>query len=217
MKLYELSWGVYPRRVIIYLAEKGISHLERIPVDLVRGENRQSEHLARNPAGTVPVLAISEDVFIRQSTSILEYLEELYPQPNMIGETPADRAFTRDLMSLINESTLLFGVHISHANRLFAGRVAQKSDAADAAWGFYRQRMTTVDQMVKSDEFLNGMHPTIADCALASLVGFANDLYNVPIPSDCGQITAWYARFSARPSATAPAYPPELLALAHSR
>lgn len=217
MKLYELTWGVYPRRVTIYLAEKGISDIERIPLDFFRGENRQPEHLARNPAGTVPVLEISDGVFIRQSTAILEYLEELYPRPNMIGATPLDRAYTRDLMSLINESTLLFGVHISHANRLFAGMVEQKRDAADAAWGFYLNRMTTLDRMVKSDEFLNGAHPTIADCALASLLGFAKDFYNVTIPSDFGRIVDWYARFSARPSAAPPEYPPELIAITHGR
>jgi hypothetical protein len=52
MKLYELTWGVYPRRVIIYLAEKGVSDIERVPLDFLRGENRQPEHLVRNPAGT---------------------------------------------------------------------------------------------------------------------------------------------------------------------
>jgi glutathione S-transferase len=214
MKLYELTWGVYPRRVIIYLAEKGISDLERIPLDFLRGENRRPEHLARNPAGTVPVLEISSGVFIRQSTAILEYLEEIYPRPNMIGETPEARAFTRDLMSLINESTQFFGAFVTHANPLFAGKVEQKRDAAGAAWNFLEQRMTALDQVVRSNEFLNGFYPTIADCSLASLVGFARDFYGVELPPECTHIRQWYARFSTRPSVRPPEYPRELLALA---
>jgi glutathione S-transferase len=204
----------HPRRVIIYLAEKGIRDIERIPLDFFRGENRQAEHLARNPAGTVPVLEISQGVFIRQSTAILEYLEEVYPRPNMIGATPEDRAFTRDLMSLINESTQFFGSYVTHASPLFAAMIEQKRDAANAAWEFYRQRVTALDRMVNGDEFLNAVGPTIADCALASLVGFAKDFYDVAIPPDCGHIIDWYARFSVRPSAAPPEYPPELLAVA---
>jgi glutathione S-transferase len=217
MKLYELIWGVYPRRVIIYLAEKGISDIERIPLDFFRGENRQPEHLTRNPAGTVPVLEISHGVYIRQSTAILEYLEETYPSPNMIGGTPEERAFTRDLMSLINESTQFFGSYVTHASPLFAAMIEQKRDAADAAWEFYRQRMATLDQMIKDADFLNGGYPTIADCALASLIGFARDFYNVAVPPDCRRIIGWYARFSARPSAAPPKYPPELLAITHGQ
>lgn len=134
MKLYELTWGVYPRRVIIYMAEKGISDIERVPIDFLRGENLMSGHLSRNPAGTVPVLETSSGVFISQSTAILEYLEEINPRPNMIGDTLEARAFTRDLMSLINESTQFFGAFVTHANPLFAATVEQKHDAATAAW-----------------------------------------------------------------------------------
>jgi glutathione S-transferase len=217
MKLYELTWGVYPRRVIIYLAEKGISDIERVPLDFLRGENRQPEHLSRNPAGTVPVLEISSGGFIRESTAILEYLEEIYPRPNLIGETPEARAFTRDLMSLINESSQFFGAFVTHANPLFAARVAQRRDAASAAWNFFKQRMTTLDQVVRSDEFLNGGYPTIADCSLASLVGFARDFYGVELPPECTRINQWYTRFSARPSARPPAYPREFLALARGQ
>jgi glutathione S-transferase len=149
--------------------------------------------------------------------AIVEYLEEVYPRPNKIGKTPTDRALPRDLISLINESTLLFRDHVFNANPLFAGRVEQKRDAANAAWEFYGERMVTLDRIVKGDEFLNGVHPTIADCALAELVGFAKDFYNVAIPPDCRHIVEWYARFSARPSAAPPAYRPELLAIAHGR
>ncbi|MBV8454728.1 MAG: glutathione S-transferase N-terminal domain-containing protein [Deltaproteobacteria bacterium] len=217
MKFYELTWGVYPRRVIIYMAEKGIADIERVPLDFLRGENRQTEHLFRNPAGTVPVLEISPGIYVRQSTAILEYLEEVYPRPNMIGETPEARASTRDLMSLINESTQFFGAYVMHSNPLFAGQIEQKHEAANIAWDLYQRRMTVLDQMVRSDEFLNGLHPTIADCSLASLVGFARDLYNLELPPACRRISEWYARFSMRPSVRPPEYPAEFLAIARSR
>jgi len=216
MKLFELTWGLYPRRVIIYLVEKGITDIERVPLDFLRNQHRDSRHLSRNPASTVPVLELSPGVYIRQSTAILEYLEELYPHPNMMGETSEARAFTRDLMSLINESTQWLGLYVMNSNPLFAGRVEQKKDAADAAWDLYQSRMGVLDKIVYSAEFLNDVHPTIADCSLASLIQFSTDFYNVEVP-DCGHIKEWYGRFSARPSAHPPKYPRELLAIARGQ
>ena len=132
----------------------------------------------------------------------------------MIGTSPEGRAFTRDLMSLINESAQFFGLYVMHSKFLFASRIEQKHEAAKAAWELYRQRMAALDQMVLSDEFLNGIHPTIADCSLASLVGFARDFYNVELPRECPRIGEWYAKFSLRPSAGPPEYPVEFLELA---
>jgi glutathione S-transferase len=82
------------------------------------------------------------------------------------------------------------------------------------AWNFFERRMTALDQVVRRDEFLNGFHPTIADCGLAALVGFARDFYGVELPPECTRISQWYTRFSTRPSARPPTYPREFLALA---
>ncbi len=103
MRLYEFNWGIYPRRVLVYLAEKGIDNVDRVSVDMMGGENRQPPFLALNPSGTVPVLEVRPGVIIRQSAAIMEYLEEAYLHPNMIGDTPEKRAATRDLMSMIND------------------------------------------------------------------------------------------------------------------
>ena len=58
MRLYEFDWGIYPRRVLVYLAEKGITDIELVPVDAMNGENHQPPFLALNPSGTVPVLEV---------------------------------------------------------------------------------------------------------------------------------------------------------------
>lgn len=78
MKLYELEWGLYLRRIGIYLAEKGITHVERIAFDLMQGW--PPPELARlSPAGTVPILDTGDGTVIRSSIAILEYLEERFP------------------------------------------------------------------------------------------------------------------------------------------
>lgn len=66
-------------------------------------------------------------------------------------------------------------------------------------WNFFKQRVSMLDPVVLSDEFLNGFRHPVADCSRAALVG------------------QWYRRFSTRPSARAPDYPREFLALARTQ
>lgn len=78
MKLYELPWGPYPRRVTIYLTEKGILNVERIAVD-VMSDWKTPAILALSPAGTLPILDVGDGTAIGPSVAILEYLEERFP------------------------------------------------------------------------------------------------------------------------------------------
>ena len=76
--------ALYSQRVLVYLAEKGITDLDRVHVDLTKGENRQPAFLAVNQASSVPVFDVGTGRIIPQSTSIMEYLKETYPSPDMI-------------------------------------------------------------------------------------------------------------------------------------
>src|SRR4051794_41944270 len=93
MKLYD-SMGPNPRVVRMFMAEKGIE-LPKQPVDLRGGENRQPEHLKRNPIGQLPTLELDDGSYLSEITAICEYLEEKNPNPAMIGSTPEQRAECR--------------------------------------------------------------------------------------------------------------------------
>src|SRR5579884_2261551 len=88
------SVGMNPRMVRFYLIEKGID-LPRQEVDLLGAENRRSEYLQRNPEGQLPALELSDGTLISETAAIMEYLEELHPEPPLIGSTPEERAVTR--------------------------------------------------------------------------------------------------------------------------
>lgn len=81
LTLYAFPWGVYPRRVLIQLREKGATDVDVVDVDMVAGENRAPWFQAINPAGTVPVLRTEAGDLIRESGAIMEYLEEVLPGP----------------------------------------------------------------------------------------------------------------------------------------
>ena len=107
LKLYNFGWGRYPRRVTIYLAEKGISDIEVVEVEFPHRPELWPEGFLfkLNPAHPLPVLDTGKGVLIDQSIAILGYLEELYPSPNMIGETLEEHAQARELVSIFEEAT----------------------------------------------------------------------------------------------------------------
>ncbi len=93
MKLYS-SMGPNPRLVRLFMAEKGLN-IETVPVDLLAGENRKEPFLNKNPAGQLPALELDDGTVISETVAICEYLEELQPQPALIGNSAQERAETR--------------------------------------------------------------------------------------------------------------------------
>lgn len=216
MKLYELDWGLFPRRVTIYLAEKGITGVERVAFDAL--DSWPPPELARlSPAGTVPILETEDGTLIRSSIAILEYLEERYPTPDMLGGTPEARARTREMVSVIDEAANQFVIWGFQGSPIYAGRKKQSREAATLAADNYHARLRLLNTMIAESEgpFVAGPQVTIADCMAAATLQFAESFYGVLVPKAHTALTDWYTCFSSRPSASPPAYPAPLLALAH--
>lgn len=215
MKLYEFNWALYPRRIGIYLSEKGIAGIERIALDAM---DRQSLGQLKTVSslGTVPVLQTEEGLRIRTSIAILEYLEARYPEPNMIGLSLADRARTREAMSIADEAALQFGIWAHKASPVFAGMEEQNPVAARYAAAAYLKQLERLDLILGESQgpFLTGTEITIADCIAMATVQFAAEGYGVPLPERLKRLTAWYKVFQRRPSAVYPAYPAPFLARA---
>jgi glutathione S-transferase len=212
MRLYELAFGLYPRRVSIYLAEKGIAAVKRVSIDLIDWPPANIKEM--NPAGTVPILETDNGVYIRNSIAILEYLEECFPTPTMLGDTPGARARTREMVAIIDEATTLFCVWARKVSPLFAPIESQSAVAGRLASITYNQRLKTLDTFMEErhDEFIAGDKPTVVDCIAYSQLQFARDLYGVQLPAEAPRLVEWFQRFSKRPSAAAEAFPAGLIA-----
>jgi glutathione S-transferase len=101
MRLYAFYRSSASYRVRLGLAHKDIAH-ELVPIALMAGEQRAPEHRARNPIGQVPVLELlggEEPVLLAQSVAILEYLEEVFPEPALLPREPIARARVRELVA----------------------------------------------------------------------------------------------------------------------
>src|SRR3954469_3297213 len=96
MKFYDCATAPSPRRVRIFLAEKGIT-LATVQVDLRNGEQFTDAFRAINPDCTVPALQLDDGTVIADAVAICQYLEELHPDPPLIGSTPQERAVNRGI------------------------------------------------------------------------------------------------------------------------
>src|SRR5262244_3673855 len=96
MKIYDFAGAPNPKKLRVYLAEKGIN-VPMEQVDIISGQNRQPEFLKKNPMGGLPVLEMDDGSHLSESLAIMEYFEELHPEPPMIGKTPQERAHVRAL------------------------------------------------------------------------------------------------------------------------
>lgn len=217
MKLYQFAWGIYPRRIHIYLKEKGITGIEMIELDVINAENRKPGYLAKNPTGTIPTLETSDGTTICQSTSIMQYLEERYPDPDMSGPTPEARAYTSALLFMINEAYNFAGICTFYGSPLFEQRRKPSNEIARAMRAEHDRVLEALETMAGDDDYLGGSTPSIADVTLFASEQFMRDLYKLRLPASCKKLEAIYNRFLQRPSAEAAPFPEFIVPLSPLR
>ena len=154
MKLYD-SIGPNPRIVRMFMAEKGIE-MPKQTVDLRGGENRQAEHLKRNPHGQMPALELDNGSYLSEVTAICEYLEEKNPKPALIGATPEERAecrmWTRRVDLNICEP-LISGFRFSEGLKMFQNRIVCVPEAAPGLKKIAADRIKWLDGQMAGKEY----------------------------------------------------------------
>src|SRR5262245_35046410 len=127
MQLYDFPQSPNCRKVRIYLAEKGRQILLH-PVNLLAGEQRSAEFLQRNPFGAVPILELDDGTVIPESLAIIEYCEERYPEPPLLGRDTLNRALVRAWERRAELGVILQGTRrFLHSSPFFATRVEQNA------------------------------------------------------------------------------------------
>lgn len=204
MKLYsEAMPAPNPRRVRIFLAEKGLT-IPEVRVNLRKGEHKAPEHRARNSLGQVPTLELDDGTCISETISICRYLEELHPEPPLFGRTPLERALVDMWVRRIEFQIMTpVGMFWRHAHPLTAALITQHKDFGESNRDLYARALKWLDREIAGRTWIVGDVYTIADIALLTTVDFAT-FTGLDMPSDAANVRAWHARASARPSATDP-------------
>lgn len=203
MKLYN-SIGPNPRVVRMFMAERGIE-VPKQEVDLRGGENRREPYTDKNPSGQLPALELDDGTVLSEITAICEYLDEKAPGPSLIGSTPEQRAETRMWTRRIDLNIvepLVNGFRFSEGLKLFQNRIRCIPEAADGLKATARDRLAWLDELMAGKQFVCGSRFTLADILLFAFVDFGNQVGQKLSP-DLKNISAWFDRMKARPSAAA--------------
>ncbi|HMK70445.1 MAG TPA: glutathione S-transferase [Xanthobacteraceae bacterium] len=203
MKLYDAGRAPNPRRVRIFLAEKGI----KIPieqVDLGKLEHRTEAYAAINPMRRVPTLVLDDGTAIAESIAICRYFEALQPDPPLFGKTPLEIA-SIEMWNRRVEFHLYLPVStvFQHLHPVMKPLV----DPQVPAWGEANKPrifdfLRFLDGELARRSYVAGGDFTVADITALVAVDFMK-VSKLAVPDELGNLRAWHAKVSARPSAKA--------------
>ena len=198
------SIGPNPHVVRMFMAEKGVE-LPTETIDLMGAENRREPFVSKNVAGQSPALELDDGSYLAEITAICEYLDEKFPQKTLIGSTPEQRAETRMWARRIDLNILeplANGFRFAEGLPLFSSRMTVLPEAADGLKRIAREKLTWLDGLVGNKQFICGDRLTLADILLYCFLSFGKTV-GQPLDPANKNLTQWYARMDARPSAKA--------------
>ena len=203
MKLYNHALAPNPRRVRIFAAEKGIK-LALEEVDILAGQSRTSEFLAKNSSGAVPVLELDDGTHLSESVAICRYLEGLHPEPNLLGRNLLEQAdIERWNRRMELELFAAIGRTVQNTSPIFQGRFKQFPEYGEAQRAVVYQRLERMDRELNGHQFVAGDRFTIADITALVAIDIGGRLADIKIVSELAHLTRWHNAVSKRPSAKA--------------
>ena len=203
MKLYNSNVAPNPRRVRIFRAEKGLS-IPQVQVDLGKLEHKTPEFAAMSPFQVIPALELDDGTVIGESIAICRYLEELYPEPNLLGTTPFERA-TIEMWQRRLEWHLF--LPIAQVFRHTHPHMAKMEEPQVAEWAAVNRphvlrNMAILDGVLRDMPFIAGDRFTIADITGLVALDFTKPA-RIIIPPELENLSRWRPALTARPSAAA--------------
>jgi len=209
VKFYDCKTAPSPRRVRIFLAEKGLK-LETVQVDLGKGEQLGDEFRKVNPDCVVPALALDDGTCISEVIAICQYVEEMHPEPALMGASRLERAQVSmwnakvEQLGLMSMMDAFRNAAKGLAGRALPGRESYEQIPELAERGRKRvlQFFYRLNEQLADNAFVAGDSYSVADISAMVLVDFAGWI-KLAVPDDAVHVARWYAEVSKRPSAAA--------------
>jgi glutathione S-transferase len=203
MKLYDYKAGPNPRRVRIFLAEKGVE-IPLVNVDIMKREQKSPAFLEKNPIGSIPVLELDDGTCISESVAICRYIEETHPERPLFGTTPKGKAIIEMWLRRVELNFMMpVGMVWIHGHPLTAKLIKQIPEAADQNRKRVHMGYKLLDDQLAKHAFISGDDYSVVDAVALASLDFANGLVGVPYSDDLAHLKRWHQTVSARPSAQA--------------
>ncbi len=203
MKLYDYKTAPNPRRVRIYLAEKGVD-IPLVNVDITKREQKTPDFLVKNPVGSIPVLELDDGTCISESVAICRYIEALHQEPPLFGRTPVEKALIEMWLRRVELNVMMpIGQVWVHASPFTAHLLTQIPDAADLGRKRGEFGYQMLDDQLAKTSFIAGDDYSVVDAVALATIDFAAGLVGFPFSDDLHNLKRWHDEVSARPSAEA--------------
>jgi len=203
MKLYDTPLAPNPRRVRWFLAEKGVTDLDVVTLDLIKGEHKTGHYLAKAGLPVVPALELEDGTTITESVAICRYLESLYPEPNLFGRDPLEVAviemWTRRGEMLV---ALPFMLSVRHTHPALAVQETQNPAVAEYQQATAMKGLKVLERRLADHEWLAVDRITIADIVAYVGIDFGRMVKLKP-PEELTHVARWMAAMRERPAARA--------------
>lgn len=202
MKIYQTHMAPNPRRVRMFLAEKNIA-MEYQEVDIGAGDNLTPEMKAKNPTTKLPFLEFNDGTCIGETVAICRYFEEINPENPLMGRTALEKAQVemwqrRVEFHLLQPITMCF----VHTTGFFKDRMKPISEWGDASGENAVAYFDALNEHFSNSDYLVGDYFSIADITLLCSIDFAR-VVKIRVDEEYTHLLDWYARVSARASASA--------------
>ena len=200
MKIYSSKFAPNPRKVLIYLKEKGITDIEIIDLDLAKLEHKTPEYKAIAPNSRVPALQLDDGTVILETTAMCRYLECLYPDPNMFGESPMEIASIEMWYSRVSFELMMPLMHgFRHTHPHMSAMEEQNEAYGLAQRKLGVKQLKKYDKIMESREFIAGDRFTYADLQMVTSLQFLVRLNKLNI-EDYKNLNDYILEVSSRPS-----------------
>ncbi|HYC05831.1 MAG TPA: glutathione S-transferase family protein [Azospirillaceae bacterium] len=202
MKLYDDPIAPTPRRVRMFLAEKGVE-IPRVTVVMGKGEHKSEDYRRISPNSRIPALELDDGTVILESVAICRYIEALHPEPPLMGVGALDQALVEMWQRRMEWELLLpMGMCFRHSHPKMAPFENQVPEYAATLKPVAEKRLAQLDGELSDRPFIAGGRFTIADITAYTTIDFFSRLVGLPIDG-LPNVKRWHVDVASRPSAKA--------------
>jgi glutathione S-transferase len=201
MKLYSYGTAPNPRKVKIFLAEKGLQY-DLVEMDMMKGDHKTPDFLAKNPSGKLPVLELDDGRHLSESIAICRYLEGIHPQPNLFGTDPFELGHI-EMRNRQMETELWSQIGVSWVNGPIVAKmgiyksIPEAKAVSDVNVNNYYERL---DKEFSEADYVAGSRFTVADITLLTGIDFARTLVGLKPDESLTNLWRWHDLVSQRES-----------------
>jgi glutathione S-transferase len=173
MKLYDNKMANSPRKVRMFLAEKKITNVEMVEINMMEGEHKTPEYRAIAPNSRIPALQLDDGTVIMESTAICRYIESLHPEPNLFGESPIEIASIEMWQARIfNELMIPLAMGFRHLHPAMSALETQNKEYGETQKNIGIKSLKYFNSVLSESEFVAGDRYTFADIQMITTTDF---------------------------------------------